>query len=163
MEDQKINVCRALASLFGEDPTEDEMAFVGRTALDLGLDESALKLVQQSIGTNLDIKVVLETIKHEMLQRFLFRRIVAATLIDEQLSEREQAVVETVVESFGWDTTIAREYTDHMKAFIEMEKKGEEIIGRPGGPLPRWDRLGVLPPPPPSRPAAASDSITSAS
>ena len=85
MNEQKINVCRALASIFSsnEEVSEQEAAFVGRTALDLGLDEGELKLVQQALGSNLDTKEILGSITDSDLRRFLFRRVVAATLIDE--------------------------------------------------------------------------------
>lgn len=132
MEEQKINACRALASLFGEDPSDEETAFIGRTALDLGLDESALKLVLQSVGTQIDTKATLETIIDPNLRRLLFRRIVAATLIDESLTDEEKAVVDLVVKTFGWDKEKADLYVEHMKKFLEMEKEGEALIASLG-------------------------------
>jgi hypothetical protein len=132
MDEQKINVCRALASIFGEDVSDEETAFVGRCGLDLGLDEGELKLVLQSVGSSIDPKVVLDTVEDDNLRRFLFRRIVAATLIDKHLSDEEKAVVDQVISSFGWDKDAANAYIDHMKAFIEMERKGEELIAKLG-------------------------------
>ena len=81
MDEQKINVCRALASIFAskDEISDEEAAFVGRTALDLGLDEGELKLVQQSLATALDINEILKSITEPTLRRFLLRRAVAAT------------------------------------------------------------------------------------
>jgi len=132
MNEQKINVCRALASLFTtkEEISEHEAAFVGRTALDLGLDEGELKLVQQALASDLDTKELLQTITDEALRRFLFRRVVAATLIDDELTDKEKAVVDQITSTFGWKADVAKEYLDHMQKFLEMERKGEEIIAR---------------------------------
>lgn len=132
MNEQKINVCRALASVFAskKEVTDEEAAFVGRTALDLGLDEGELKLVQQALASNLDTKELLGSISDTSLRRFFFRRVVAATLIDSELSDREKSVVSLITESFGWDKAVVDEYIAHMQAFIDLEKKGEEIIGK---------------------------------
>jgi hypothetical protein len=134
MNEQKINVCRALASIFAskEEVSDEEAAFVGRTALDLGLDEGELTLVQQALASDLDTKELLATITDVNLRRFLFRRVVAATLIDSDLTAQEKAVVAMLTESFGWDGAVVDEYIEHMQAFIEMEKKGEEIISKLG-------------------------------
>lgn len=132
MNEQKINVCRALASIFAskKSVSDEEAAFVGRTALDLGLDEGDLKLVQQALAANLDTKELLGTISDPALRHFFFRRVVAATLIDSELSDREKSVVAEITESFGWDKAVVAEYIEHMQAFIDMERKGEEIIGK---------------------------------
>lgn len=132
MNEQKINVCRALASVFStkEEVSEEEAAFVGRTALDLGLDEGELKLVQQALASHLDTKELLETISDPSLRHFFFRRVVAATLIDLELSDREKSVVALITESFNWDKAVVDQYIEHMQAFIDMEKKGEEIINK---------------------------------
>ena len=132
MNEQKINVCRALASVFTVDDeiTDEAVAFVGRTALDLGLEESELNLVQQALSTQLDYKEVLGTITDPLLRRFLVRRVVAATLIDENISEKEKEAVSTLAEVFGWDAGLLNSYVEHMQAFIEMEKKGEEILAK---------------------------------
>ena len=53
MEEQKINVCRALAAMFAEhDVTDEEIAFVGQAAAHLGLDEGGMKAVQQALGAH---------------------------------------------------------------------------------------------------------------
>ena len=134
MNEQKINVCRALASVFTVDDeiTDEEVAFVGRTALDLGLEEAELNLVQQALGTHLDYREVLGTITDPLLRRFLVRRVVAATLIDEHISDKEKEAVSTMAEVFGWDADVLHNYVEHMQAFIEMEKKGEEILAKLG-------------------------------
>jgi uncharacterized membrane protein YebE (DUF533 family) len=134
MNEQKINVCRALASIFAskDEVTDNEAAFVGRTALDLGLDEGELKLVQQSLATALDTKELLKTVTDTTLRRFLLRRIVAATLIDSELNERERRVIDTVTETFGWDKGVVADFVGHMQKFIEMEKKGEALLARLG-------------------------------
>jgi len=132
MNEQKINVCRALASVFAnqDEVTDEEAAFVGRAALDLGLDEGELKLVQQALATPLDLKPLLATITDNGLRQFLFRRIVAATLIDEQLNEHDKNALATTAESFGWNQAVVQEYVTHMKQGLEWEKKGEDIISR---------------------------------
>ena len=131
MNEQKINVCRALASIFSsnEEVSEQEAAFVGRTALDLGLDEGELKLVQQALGSNLDTKEILGSITDSDLRRFLFRRVVAATLIDEQLSSHEQKVFNAIVEIFKWDEGTVKEYISHMQKFIDAaHQRGIAVI-----------------------------------
>lgn len=134
MNEQKINVCRALASIFAskDEVSDAEAAFVGRTALDLGLDEGELKLVQQSLATALDTTALLKTITDPGLRRFLLRRVVAATLIDSELNEKERQVIDTITAVFGWDKAVVGDYVAHMQAFIEMEKKGEELLARLG-------------------------------
>ncbi len=130
MNEEKINVCRALASIFlaDEEVTDEEVAFIGRTALDLGLDEGELKIVQQALSAPLDTKELLATINDPNLRRFFFRRVVAATLIDAHLSDKEKEIVDVIIDGFGWDKAVATSYMEHMQQFIEMEKKGEEII-----------------------------------
>jgi hypothetical protein len=132
MNEQKINVCRALASVFTnqDEVTDKEAAFVGRAALDLGLDEGELKLVQQALATPLELKPLLASITDVDLRHFLFRRIVAATLIDEHLNENDKDALASTAESFGWDQSVVQEYVAHMKQGLEWEKKGEDIISR---------------------------------
>jgi hypothetical protein len=132
MNEQKINVCRALASIFTskDEVSDEEAAFVGRTALDLGLDEGELKLVQQALAAELDTKELLRSVTDEGLRRFLFRRVVAATLIDAELSENEKQIVDTMATIYEWKKDVVEEYLGYMKGFIEMERKGEEIISR---------------------------------
>jgi uncharacterized membrane protein YebE (DUF533 family) len=134
MNEQKINVCRTLASVFASknEVSDAEAAFVGRTALDLGLDEGELKLVQQSLATALDTSALLKTISDPALRRFLLRRVVAATLIDAELTEKERQVIDSITDTFGWDKAVVGTYVEHMQAFIEMEKKGEELLARLG-------------------------------
>ncbi len=134
MNEQKINVCRALASIFAakDEVSDAEAAFVGRTALDLGLDEGELKLVQQSLATALDTAALLKTITDPALRRFLLRRVVAAPLLDSELSDKERQVIDSITAAFGWDKGVVGDYVGHMQAFIEMEKKGEELLARLG-------------------------------
>ncbi len=132
MNEQKINVCRALASVFtqNEEVTDDEAAFVGRAALDLGLDEGELKLVQQALATPLNFKELLTTIQDPELRRFFFRRIVAAVFTDEHLTENEKQLVSLTAELFDWNQDIANKYVEWMQQGIEWEKKGEEILAQ---------------------------------
>jgi len=133
-DEEKINVCRALASVFtvDEDVSEEEAAFVGRAALDLGLDESGLNVVQQSLGTHLKFGDVIAGVGDPALRRFLFRRLVAAVLIDDQVSDQEKTLIEKTAKTFGWDSAVAGEYVSWMKGFIEQEREGERILERLG-------------------------------
>lgn len=134
MDEQKINACRALASIFAAtgDVSEEEAAYVWRTAADLGLDEGAYRLIHEALETQLDLEQMLATITDGDIRRFFFRRFVAATLIDQHLSDTEKAMVDRVVAAFGWNAATARSFVEHMQGFIEYERKGEELLAKLG-------------------------------
>ncbi len=134
MEEQKINVCRALAGVFAAngEVSEQEAAYVWRTAADLGLDEGAYGLISGALEVPVDLKSTLATITDPDIRRFFFRRFVAATLIDQELSEKERGLIQQVIDTFGWDSAVAQSYVEHMQAFIDYERKGEEILAKLG-------------------------------
>ncbi len=132
MEEQKINVCRALASVFiaNGEVSDEEAAYVWRTAADMGVSEGSYRLIHESLEAPVELADTLATITDGEIRNFFFRRFVAATLIDQHLSETEKALVNQVVEAFGWDPAIAAEYVEHMQKFIEFEQQGEQILAK---------------------------------
>jgi hypothetical protein len=132
MDEQKINACRALASMFAAsgEVSAEEAAYVWRTAADLGLDEGVFRLIAEALETKLELETMLSTITDANIRRFFFRRFVAATLIDRQLSAAEKSMVDRVVAAFGWDTAAAAAYVEHMQGFIEYERKGETLLAK---------------------------------
>ncbi len=135
MNEQKINVCRALAAMFASsdgEVTDEEMAFVGQAALHLGLDEGELRLVQQALATQLDYNELVATVDEPELRKFLFRRVVAATFTDEHLSETEHQLVNDTASAFGWDIGAVDDYVKWMQEGIDWERRGEEILARFG-------------------------------
>lgn len=130
MNEQKINVCRALAAIFAEqeEVTDEEMAFVGQAALHLGLDEGELKMVQQALATPLDYDELVGTIDDPVLRRFLFNRVVAAALTDDQLTDREKQLVDQTARAFGWDAGKVAEYVECQQKAIEWDHKAQQVL-----------------------------------
>ncbi len=92
MEEQKINVCRALASVFAANGnvSDEEAAYVWRTAADMGVSEGSYRLIHESLETPVDLGETLSTINVVEIRLFFLRRFVAASLIDLELSEQEK-------------------------------------------------------------------------
>jgi uncharacterized membrane protein YebE (DUF533 family) len=132
MNEQKINVCRAIAAMFAqrEDVTDEEMAFVGQAALHLGLDEGELKAVQQALATPLDFAKLIASVTDPMLRRFLFGRIVAAALTDDHLSERERSLVDKTATAFGWDKSAVNQYVECQQKAIEWDRKAQDVLAK---------------------------------
>lgn len=133
MEEQKINVCRALAAMFAaHDVTDEEIAFVGQTAAQLGLDEGGMKAVQHAFDATLDFEVVARAVKEPLLRRFLFSQVVAAALTDEHLTANERAFVDKTAQIFGWDKAAVSEFVELKQKVVELDRKAQDALGRLG-------------------------------
>jgi len=133
MEEQKINVCRALAAMFAEhEVTDEEVAFVGQSAAHLGLDEGGMKAVQQAFDAGLTFTDVVAEVTEPILRQFLFAQVVAAALTDDQLTEAERGFVNKTATAYGWDQGSVAEFMKTKQQVIELERKAQEILGKLG-------------------------------
>ena len=93
---EKLSVCQALASMIRShgEPSEEEVIFVANAAMELGLEVEDNRKVREVFEEGGDYEAFISGISDRELRLYLFRRVVAATLIDEQINEAELAFID---------------------------------------------------------------------
>jgi hypothetical protein len=126
---EQLLVCKALAAMLREhgEPTEEEVSFVAHSAFELGLSEGENAEVQRALREGDDYGRLLEGITSKPMRTYLFRRIVAATLIDEKLEDQEMAAIQLAARAFGFKSEAVQAYLGWMKEGIAWEKRGAEV------------------------------------
>ncbi len=129
---EQLMVCKALAAMFRKhgDPTEEEVNFVAHSAFELALSPEQNGEVQNVLKEGGDYDEALKGITSKPMRTYLFRRVVAATLIDEKIEDHEMAVIDAAIETFGFDAAVVKEYLDWMKEGIAWEKRGVGITAK---------------------------------
>ena len=81
---EQLLVCKALAAMVRKhgDATEEEVAFVAHTAFELALTPEQNAEVQKVLKQGGDYAGLIAEITSKPMRAYLFRRVVAATLID---------------------------------------------------------------------------------
>jgi hypothetical protein len=129
---ESLNVCQALAAMVrvAGDPTEEEVRFVGHAAFDLGLSAEENGKVQATLKQGGDFATFVAEVKSRPMRHFLFRRVVAASLLDEQINDSERALIQQTARAFGYEDPIVEELVAWMQEGIAWEKRGAELFGR---------------------------------
>lgn len=128
---EQLLVCKALAAMFRKhgDPTEEEVSFVAHSAFELALNPEQNAEVQQVLKEGDEYGGIIGGITSKPMRVYLFRRVVAATLIDENIENHEMAIIDQTATSFGFDGEVVTKYLDWMKEGIAWEKRGVELAG----------------------------------
>jgi hypothetical protein len=131
MSEQRL-VCMALGALVRQHgaPTEEEINFVAHAALELGLSEAENAEVRKVMHEGGDYASYLGGITSRPMRVYLFRRVVAATLLDDQITEAEMAVIGQTARAFGYQEKVVAEYLAWMRDGIAWEKRGVELAAR---------------------------------
>jgi hypothetical protein len=127
-----LHACKALAALVRDhgQPTIDEVNFVAHSALELGLDLDQNAEVQSVLRDGGDFARLIAGIESRDVRVFLFRRIVEATLLDDQINEAEKRYIATAAQAFGYPDAVVEEFVAWMRDGMEWEKRGLGIIER---------------------------------
>ena len=129
---EKVNVCKALGAMFRNhgDPNEAEVTFVPNAAMELGLTQEETEEVTGVLKDGGEFAGFVKEIKSRPVRAFFFRRLVAATLLDEKVEDDELKVIHDTADEFGFDTGAVDEYLAWMKEGIEWEKRGADIMAK---------------------------------
>jgi hypothetical protein len=129
---EQLAVCKALGALFSKhgEPSEVEVTFVANAAMELGLTTEQNEQVMAVLKEGGDYGALLAEIKTKALRTFLFRRVVAATLIDEQIEDEELATIHQTAGAFGFDKAVVEQYLAWMQEGIAWEKRGAELMAK---------------------------------
>ena len=129
---ERLDVCQALAAMMRQagEPSVEEVKFVGYAAMALGLDDDENAKLVETLKGGGDFAAHLKEVTSKPMQQFLFRRVVAATLIDEQISAAEQAFIDETAKAFGFKPDVVKRFVEWMKEGIDWEKRGAELIAQ---------------------------------
>jgi hypothetical protein len=129
---EQLLVCKALAAMIrahGE-PTEEEVSFIAHCAFELALSPEENTEVQKVLKEGGAYQGFLGEISSKPMRHYLFRRIVAATLIDEKIEDHEMAVIDQTAKAFGFNDETVKAYLGWMQEGIAWEKRGAEIAAK---------------------------------
>jgi uncharacterized membrane protein YebE (DUF533 family) len=131
MEEQ-VNVCKALAAMVSDhgDPDQEEITFVARASLELGIDNDGHAAVQEVLTEGGDFDELVTTIESPHLRRFLFRNVVTAALLDDHINEDEHFFIERTRKAYGFDEAATNEFIAWVAAGIAHEKQGRDLMDK---------------------------------
>lgn len=129
---ERLMVVKALAAMMGnkKDLTEEEVMYVGHAALEMGLTEEENDDVQSVLKAGGDYSAIVSGISSRTLRTFLFRRIVAAILLDDRIDEDEQEVIDQTADAFGYTAELKAAFVEWMQDGIAWEKRGAELMSK---------------------------------
>jgi hypothetical protein len=129
---EQLSVCKALAAMMtkGGDANEAEITFVGNAALELGLSPEENEEVMKTLKEGGDFGAELGGIASRRMRTYLFRRVVAATLLDDEVEDEELAVIHDTAKAFDFKSDVVDEYLAWMKEGIDWEKRGIELMAK---------------------------------
>lgn len=129
---EQLLVCKALAAMFRKhgEPKEEEVTFVAHSAFELALTPEQNEEVQRVLKEGGELGSFIEGINSRAMRTYLFRRVVAATLLDENIEDHEMAIIGQTARAFGFDTRAVEEYLAWMNEGIAWEKRGAAIAAR---------------------------------
>ena len=129
---ERLMVVKALAAMMGnkKDLSEEEVMYVGHAALEMGLTEEENNEVQGVLKAGGDYAAIVSGISSRTLRTFLFRRIVAAILLDDRIDEDEQEVIDQTAEAFGYDAGLKASFVEWMQDGIAWEKRGAALMSK---------------------------------
>jgi len=129
---EQMMVCKALGALVRKHgaPSEEEVNFVAHAALELALGPEQNEEVRKVMQEGGDYSEFLKGIGSRSMRAYLFRRVVAATLLDDKITDEEMAVINETARAFSYDAKTVEEYLAWMKEGIAWEKRGVELAAR---------------------------------
>lgn len=129
---EQLMVCKALAAMVRSsgEVNEEEVSFVAHAAFELALSQEDNDAVQQVLKEGGDYGEIIKGVTSKTMRVFLFRRVVAAILLDEQVDDDEQAVINTTSEAFGFDGKLVGDFVGWMKDGIAWEKRGAKLMAK---------------------------------
>ncbi len=127
---EKVNACKALAAMVSEHgkPNIEEVNFIAHAALQLGLDAEQNAEVQSVLESGGDFKSFISEVKDRDTRIFVFRRIVEASLMDDQINAEERQYITDAAEEFGYEEAVVVAFVSWMREGMEWERRGAEII-----------------------------------
>jgi len=125
-------VCKALAAMLhgSGEVTEEQVTFVGHAAFELGLSEEENAEVQRTLKEGGDYEALLGEITSKPSRVFLFRRVVAAVLLDDKVEEHEQAIIDSTAKAFGYSDELKDMFVAWMQDGIAWEKRGAALMAK---------------------------------
>lgn len=131
---EELNACKALAAMVRDhgQPTVDEVRFVAHAALELGLTPEQNGEVQQILADGGDFESYISFVNNAVLRQVVFRQIVSATLLDDELEDSERQYINRTASVFGYDDSVVEDFIAWMKEGLEWEKRGSELWARMG-------------------------------
>lgn len=129
---ERLMVVKALAAMMGnkKDLTEEEVMYVGHAALEMGLTEDENSEVQNTLKQGGDYAGIVSGISSRTLRTFLFRRVVAAILLDDRIDDDEQVVIDQTADAFGYDGELKASFVQWMQDGITWEKRGAALMSK---------------------------------
>jgi hypothetical protein len=131
MSEQQM-VCKALAAMIRKhgEPTEEEVKFIGTAAFDLALSPEENEDVRKVLEEGGDYQALIEAVTSKPMRAYLFRRVVAAALLDDKIENHELEVIDRTARTFGFPQDAVTDYIAWMKEGIEWEQRGAELMAR---------------------------------
>ena len=129
---EQLSVCKALAAMMTKsgEADEAEITFVGNAALELGLSPEENEEVMKTLKEGGDFGAELGGITSRRMRTYLFRRVVAASLLDEQVEDEELAAIHDTAKAFDFKSDVVDQYLEWMKEGIAWEKRGVELMAK---------------------------------
>ena len=130
---EQLMVCKALAAMMGSkgsDLSEEEINFVGHAVFEMALSPEESKEVEAILKEGGDYDALLKDVSSKQMRTFLFRRVVAAVLLDEQVDDDEKAIIDSTAKAFDYTAELVEEYLAWMKEGIAWEKRGAELMAK---------------------------------
>ena len=129
---EKTMACKALAAMFKNhgDPNDLEITFVANAAMELGLDNKEADEVMQVLKEGGDYQAFIGGMNSKAVKTFFFRRVVAATLLDEQIEDAELKLIYDTAGMLAFNKDAVDEYLEWMKEGIAWDKRGIAIAGK---------------------------------
>jgi len=129
---EEVNACKALAAMVRDhgQPSVDEIRFVAHAALELGLSAEQNEEVQKILADGGDFGGHIAMVGDRMLRQVVFRQIVSATLLDDEINDSEHSYISTTAAAFGYDDSVVDDFIAWMKEGLEWEKKGGALWAR---------------------------------
>ncbi|MCC6747792.1 MAG: hypothetical protein IT371_09055 [Deltaproteobacteria bacterium] len=129
---ESLAVCKALAAMLrtqGE-LSHEEVNFVAQAALQLGLASEEIQTLQATMRDGAPYAELLGEITSRSMRTFFFRRVVAASLLDEQITAKELSFINQTAEAFGFKPELVSRFIDWMKQGIAWERAGVELMAQ---------------------------------
>ncbi len=125
-----LSVCKALAAMFhaSDEVNEAAVNFVAMTALQVGLSEDENKEVQQTMRDGGDYEAALGGIESKPMRGLFLQRMLAAVLLDEEISDKEQELINHTLDTFDINRQLGAELVAWTRVGLEVEKRVAELL-----------------------------------
>ena len=103
---------------------------MANAAMELGLDNKEADEVMQVLKEGGDYQAFIGGMNSKAVKTFFFRRVVAATLLDEQIEDAELKLIYDTAGMLAFNKDAVDEYLEWMKEGIAWDKRGIAIAGK---------------------------------